>query len=378
MTDVTENFLRSRLVTNSDRTMLGFISPRPGAINALLYGFKNTDGQNTIFTTPVRVSYMNDLEGPEDFVKIRDNTLTMIERQKTELAATESSICTREATLEKVSRKKVVNSSKTIEELIEEAEEYEESIKSGYIVSIKNNKVGIPSRCCPYFYLTDDDLNQFNIGDMVSVKFGNGSKVAPRYRNRTVQFVVNNYMKHNWRRPTKRLALIPLEDGWTLQDVVILDDYDRFDCLMTDLFPCNRIPFNGWKSKEVRIKKNGKVGRMPKTSTKKPQISMLQREGPGEILLRKSSEYSRDNRTLVITDVNKRKDMEEDFVFTYKIYTSRDKKDAIKFLEEAIADLKKKIEELKENIKNSTEFAEGIKFIEDLNYFERRIHGNPT
>lgn len=373
--DVNEGLFKSRLVTNWNRTMLGFISPRPGEYLAMMFGFTHIEGQDrpNLITTPVDVRHMENAEGPEDLLKVRSNTLASIERFKAGIVANESKIIAREALLDRVSRKKVKSFSKTIEELIDETKEYEESLESGYIVSVKNNKVRIPTRCCPYFYLTDDDLNQFKIGDMVSVKFGNGSKVAPRYRNRTVQFVVNNFMKHNWRRPTKRLALIPLEDGWTLQDVLILDDYDRFDCLMTDLFPCNRIPFSGWKSKEVRVKKNGTIGRMPETTIKRPSVKDLLREGPEEILLRKSSEYRNDHRTLVITDVDKRKNMDQPFVFTYKIYTSRDKKDAIKFLEEAIAKLKKDTEELKESIKNSSEFAEGIKYIEGLNYFERRI-----
>lgn len=376
MMNLTENLLKSRLVTNQDRTTLGFISHCFQAGYAQMWGFKNTDGLNTLFTTPIEVRSIKDVEGPEDLLKIRENTLASIERQKTELAAKESKLPTRETMLVRVSKKRVKNSSKPIEKLIEETKEYEESIKYGSIVSIKNNKVGIPSRCCPSFYLTNDDLNQFNIGDIVSVEFGNG-KVAPKYRNRTVQFVVNNYMKHNWRRMTKRLALIPLEDRWTLDDVLILDDYDRFDCLMIDLFPCNRIPFNGWKSKEVKIKKNGEIGQIPKTGSKKPTSGMLNRKGPEEILLSKITLYGDKvcKGGIVVNDVGKRKDMGESFVFIYKIYTSRDKKDAIKFLEEAIIDLKKNIEELKESIKNCLAFVAGIKFIEDLNYFEKKIRG---
>ena len=109
---------------------------------------------------------------------------------------------------------------------------------------VGEQRVAVPRRCEPYFYLTDDDLNRFEIGDRVTLKFGEGFRVAKKYKGKRVNFTVNNFLEHNWRRQTRRLALIP--EGGTDKDVLILDDADRFECLMIDLFACNRKPFAEW------------------------------------------------------------------------------------------------------------------------------------
>lgn len=120
-------------------------------------------------------------------------------------------------------------------------------------------KVIIPDSCCPSFYTTYDDLNTVNIGDVITVTFKDKGKVKNAYRGQSTKFLVNNYMEHNWRRPTRRLALIPLDrinyDKLTFSknDVIILDDSDRFECLMIDLFKVNRVPFKGWKKKIVEF-----------------------------------------------------------------------------------------------------------------------------
>lgn len=367
-----DSLSKCRLVTNKRRTMLGFITTPYGQNGVLMFGIKNVEGVDTVYSTEVLPQNMVDVEGPKDLSWIRDNNKTLIEEMKADIITRETALRTRKASLDKVSKMKVVNSKKTIDKVIAETEEYEESIKSGYLVSIRNNLVGVPSRCCPYFYLTEDDLNQFIIGDIVKVKFRDGSKVASKYKGKTIEFVVNNFLEYNWRRPTKRLALVPLEDGWTKRDVLILDDYDRFECLMIDLFPCNRRPFNGWRSKEVSIKKVGQVEQMPKTGDTKPTLSMLRARTQGEILIRKVIDYKGDRTCLTTSDVGKRGDMPGMLVFDYKIYTSTDKKGAISFLKNRIIEIEKGIAELKEKIKDTEEFVAGIKYFEDLNFFDMK------
>jgi hypothetical protein len=126
-----------------------------------------------------------------------------------------------------------------------------------------SNIIDIPTSCDPSFYTTEDDLNGVEIGDVLTVTFKDKERVKPKYRGKTVKFLVNNFLPHNWRRPTRRLALIPLNSvnletsTFNKSDVIILDDSDRFDCLMIDLFDINKVPFKGWKKKKVTFVKDG-------------------------------------------------------------------------------------------------------------------------
>jgi hypothetical protein len=126
-----------------------------------------------------------------------------------------------------------------------------------------SNKIDIPKSCDPSFYTTDDDLNEVEIGDIITVTFKDKERVKSKYRGKTVKFLVNNFLPHKWRQPTRRLALIPLTSidfntsKFRKSDVIILDDSDRFECLMIDLFEENKIPFRGWKKKKVTFVKDG-------------------------------------------------------------------------------------------------------------------------
>lgn len=373
-----QNLLKSRLVTNRDRTMLGFISPRPREIYAIMYGLKNVDGQRNLFSTPITVRGMQDVEDPSDLLKVQENSYACVERTKVELVKQEDILSTSKITLEDISKKKVHKSDKTIDQIMAKTREYEERLKyDRESTRIEDNKVRLPECCCPYFYNTEDDLNKFEIGDVVEIRFGGGSRTADKFKNKTVTFVVNNFKSYEWCRPTRRLALIPLRDGWTLKDIVILDDSDRFEALMEDLFPCNRIPYRGWRSKEVTIKKIGKQVEIPTTGHKpKPTLKMLWDQQDDEYVLLKTSReinWGIEYEPRVIR-VGKRKDIHSQNI-TYKIYTTEDRKEAVKWVQEFIERTKKEIEKLKESIKNSLEFAAGIKFIEELNYFEHKIKG---
>ena len=123
------------------------------------------------------------------------------------------------------------------------------------------DKIIINNRCEPYMYNTYDDLNIINIGDIITIKFGTKPfKVKKEYVGKEITFVVNNFLEYNWRRKTRRLALIPIDNFESLKDtdVLFLDDADRFEGLMIDLFPCNRKPYAAWRNKTVSIVKHVK------------------------------------------------------------------------------------------------------------------------
>ena len=120
------------------------------------------------------------------------------------------------------------------------------------------DKIKIDSSCEPYMYNTKKDLTKIKIGDVLDLTFGKKPlKVKKEYVNKTIRFIVNNYLEHTWRRTTRRLALVPLDkkDNFEESDILILDDYDRFECLMIDLFPINRRPYSGWQNKTVTFTK---------------------------------------------------------------------------------------------------------------------------
>lgn len=125
--------------------------------------------------------------------------------------------------------------------------------------------INIPQSCDPSFYTTDDDLNEVEIGDILTITFKDKEKVKSKYRGKTVKFLVNNFLPHKWRRQTRRLALIPLTSidlnklTFIKDDVIILDDSDRFECLMIDLFDVNKVPFKGWKKKKVGFERDGET-----------------------------------------------------------------------------------------------------------------------
>lgn len=117
-------------------------------------------------------------------------------------------------------------------------------------------RIGIEDTCEPYMYNTYSDLNKIEIGDVITLKFSNKKyKVNKNYVGKTIKFVVNNYLKYRWHKVTRRLALVPFnkKDDFKTSDVLFLDDAERFECLMIDLFPCNRKPYAGWKNKTVKI-----------------------------------------------------------------------------------------------------------------------------
>jgi hypothetical protein len=118
-------------------------------------------------------------------------------------------------------------------------------------------KIKISDACEPYMYNTKSDTKKLNIGDVLDVKFKTGSRVKKEYAGKTVKFFVNNVLDYSFYSPYRRVALIPFskKDKFSYIDALIVDEHNRFECLMIDLYPANRVPYAGWKNKEVTIKK---------------------------------------------------------------------------------------------------------------------------
>lgn len=116
-------------------------------------------------------------------------------------------------------------------------------------------KIKISKSCEPYMYTSEYDLKTINIGDVIEVKFQNKSKVKKEFLGKTLKFFVNNILDYSFYGSYRRIAIIPLEkiNDFTKKDAIIIDQTDRFSCLMIDLYPENRRPFSGWKNKIVDI-----------------------------------------------------------------------------------------------------------------------------
>jgi len=116
------------------------------------------------------------------------------------------------------------------------------------------SQIAVPDRLDPSMFNSEQDLLQFEVGDKVKVKFGTGFRVPKKYAGRSLTFLVNNAKEYEYRIKSKVLVLT-LESK--PKDVMVIHPTDRFECLMIDLFPCNRRPYAGWRNKKVTLKKVG-------------------------------------------------------------------------------------------------------------------------
>jgi hypothetical protein len=119
-------------------------------------------------------------------------------------------------------------------------------------------KVRISDRCEPYMYHTSNNLHSLKIGDVISATFTKKtSKVKKEYIGKTITFFVNNILDYNFYSSYRRIALIPLnkKDKFKNSDVLIVDETNRFESLMIDLYPENRRPYAGWKNKKITFEK---------------------------------------------------------------------------------------------------------------------------
>jgi len=203
---------------------------------------------------------------------------------------------------------------------------------------VKDNKVLIPSSVEPFYYNTDCDLLPFEIGDIVELSFQDHRLVNKKYRGKKVQFVVNNFFEYGWSIKTKRLALTPTAGKWKLKDVVILDDINRFDYLMEDLFPCNRRPYAGYSKKEVTIDKVGVAKKIPEYKDAVDFESLLEIKDDDYII-----GYTTD------PDIPRYVDKGPDWN-NRKIITSADVKIGIRLLKDDLENINKNTEALMANL----------------------------
>lgn len=273
------------VMTDTSKNILGLVSIDwyPKHPYQLLYSY---DADN-IITTEVVSRYLvkvKDLielnEVVKNITKYIDNTTEGIEKYKKLISEYRD-------TIEQLNKLKLIRSENTVDYYIQKIKNRQRDrinkLADGTYVEdfdVVGGIVKIPERAEPYFYNSEEDLNQFEIGDKVEVTFGIGSRVHKNYKGKTVTFIVNNYRKYEYTGPVKRLALIPIKDKWSKKDVIILDAYDRFWGLMIDLYPCNRVPYRGWRTKTVSIKKIGSTVEMPKAFPKRKEMSLNDFEYP--------------------------------------------------------------------------------------------------
>jgi len=218
---------------------------------------------------------------------------------------------------------------------------------------VHENKVIIPTSAEPFFYNSHCDLLPFEIGDVVELTFQDHRLVNKKYRGKKVKFVVNNFLEYSYRNKTKRLALTPTTDKWTLNDVIILDDTDRFDCLMIDLFPCNRRPYAGYYNKQVTIDKVGEIKDLPHYKDNFNLDELLNRSKDDYTL-----NYYLDNNTDKVryTYVGK-----GPVFFNHKIVTSADVKSGISLLEDELASINKQIKSMTAHLDETDKHLKGYK-----------------
>ena len=117
----------------------------------------------------------------------------------------------------------------------------------------------IDTECQPYMYNSDNDLTQYVIGSVVNVTFQDKrTRIKKEYKGKTVKFIVNNTRPYiNQHETCRRLALVPFDnqEDYKMDEVVIVDDTQRFRNKMMLRDKLLRRPFAGWKNKTVTITK---------------------------------------------------------------------------------------------------------------------------
>lgn len=233
-------------------------------------------------------------------------------------------------------------------------------------IVIEKNQVQIPSWCNGYHY--NADLNscdkKFEIGDIVELKFKKNEMVKNEYRGKTIKFIINNklvykYYTHNY----TRLALTPLTDNWDKDDIIIIDDCGRISDLMIDLFPENRLEFQGWECKTVSINVVDKSEKLPlftDPSGVYDLIKAFKHENKSkQYYLKFELENIFDEQTEIkVIDVfssNENSNCSDRNYYTIKIITKKDVKNAISFLNNSLKQkediIAKKIKQYESNCK---------------------------
>lgn len=255
----------------------------------------------------------------------------------------------------------VKNSNKTIKEYIKKLLKEKSNRNLCWIalkdIQIIDNIVQIPSSVEPFYYSSTKDLTNFDVGDIIEVSFGTGSKVPKKYKGKIINYIVNNLKDYTWDKPYRKLALTPNEKDWRKSEIILIDGYGRFMALMIDLFPCNRRHFSGWKTKTVGIRKKGHQNTLPRPfeddALSLDNLTHVPKDA--YVITYNGSE---------ITGVEKG----NNFYNSYKIYTKRDARLAIEYLKNKIKTCDRNCASLEGLLK---EYSEVLKDAEMLkNHFK--------
>lgn len=113
----------------------------------------------------------------------------------------------------------------------------------------------VPDRCESFFYAISNkktQLLEYNVGDEITLKFPNHSRVRKCFKGQTITFDVLAIRKANWGYNMHWLGLLPKGSN-DKDEILFVAPYWRFEALMIDLFPINRRPYAGWKQKSPSI-----------------------------------------------------------------------------------------------------------------------------
>lgn len=333
------DIMKCMLVTNSRKTLIGIAEKewfqRREPISGLFCGYK--------FIAQVP-NYCAQIQSIEEFYSIIDNIKMDITEKQALIANHEAEKKTYRDQIKHLKSLKVINSIKDSKFFINAYKQSQCVLENGYErdvthkdLIVVHNTVLIPKRSESFFFNTEEDLLDFNIRDIVEITYPKGNTIA---------YVVNNILPYNWRRPTRRLALTPVTDKWANKDIVILDDSDRFRCLMEDLYPVNRRPFYGWEKKTVFIKKTGVIDILPVCKHTCTLENLYDIKDDTDVLI-----YSWGFNEILGVGKGQH-------TYCEKICTKKDVTKAVEYISKKVDEIDKKIFGISENIKFSTEMIE--------------------
>jgi hypothetical protein len=234
-----------------------------------------TIGKSSVTSEVWCLQYMKRVESTHQLSLIESNIRKVIAEIEKSIEDNQQKIEYVNTLLKQVSTHKVRRTTRKSVELIKEKRNPENVHwpKFEDTIIAPSGVVQIIDRTEPFFYNTDENLTQFNIGDIVEVSFGTGRMTWKQHKGKTVQMIVNNCRPYKfYDEPFNKLALTPLEPKWRKKDIVFVENSQRFEYLMEDLYPENRRPFNGWRTKQIDIKKVGHSNTQPMPLTSHMEV----------------------------------------------------------------------------------------------------------
>lgn len=365
------NNIDCNIYTNSNKSIIGLCSTEGfKTLTAYMWLF---DINFEVYTPNLKI--INDID---EIDEIKENLKNEIKNYKLNINECKNIIDESKIGIDEIKKYKVKKSNMTVKEfLIKEKRRTEEEILWPKLedIEIINGLVQVPDRIEPFFYNTTEDLTKFNKGDKVEVEFGTGYRVNKKYKGKKLTFVVNNCKSYSYYgTPSNTIILTPMEDNWTKKDIVLLESYDRFETTMDGLFVENRIPFKGWKNKEVKIKKISKIKKLsvPRDEVNKMKNEDLEPSSKNEYCLVFNNDI-RDYVELNVTeavDIVRNKDYGINFSTFYtdvlKIFTTKDIEIGIKLFNSKISNSENKISTIEEKINRNEAIIERIEKLKEF------------